>query len=335
MKTKPTLSVVLPTYNCAKLMERHLASMFGWLELADEVIVVDSRSTDGTIELIRERLRHPRLRIIERDRGLYESWNEGIAATTGEWVYISTAGDTIERDHLLHLMEIGEYGQADVVISPPFFVDEGGAPCKDPSWPPRKIVEASGLKTPFGLKPGVGFLLAFMHFPSAILGSSASNIYRGAHLRERPFPTGFKGAGDSVWILRHAAQSRICFTPRVGSVFCVHAKEDKQGVEIPAWLIAKLMAEKGQSLTRSSLDGEPAMILEEQHRLTDEIQMIQRKRRRLWRSRPITAKRLLAWASLSVQYVMKRRLKKSYLRQIHEQAWSPSCFVPLIPENGR
>ena len=47
MKSRQALSVVLPTYNCAKLMERHLASMFGWLDLADEVIVVDSRSTDG------------------------------------------------------------------------------------------------------------------------------------------------------------------------------------------------------------------------------------------------------------------------------------------------
>ena len=89
------------------MMERHLEAMALWSDLADEIIVVDSRSTDGTLDIIRSRLRLPNLRIILRDRGLYESWNEGIAATSGDWVYVSTAGDTIERDQLLHLLDLG------------------------------------------------------------------------------------------------------------------------------------------------------------------------------------------------------------------------------------
>ncbi|NBV55078.1 MAG: glycosyltransferase, partial [Verrucomicrobia bacterium] len=105
-------------------MARHLEAMAKWSDLAHEIIVVDSRSSDGTLELIQAKLRHPRLRIIVRDRGLYESWNEGIAATTGDWIYISTAGDTIEREHLVHLRDLGERAEADVVISAPSFVDE-------------------------------------------------------------------------------------------------------------------------------------------------------------------------------------------------------------------
>ena len=97
-----------------------------WIDLAHEVVVVDSRSTDGTLALIRRRLRHPNIRIIERDRGLYASWNEGIAATTGDWVYVSTAGDTIERAQLVRLRDCGEASQADVVVSPCGFVDEAG-----------------------------------------------------------------------------------------------------------------------------------------------------------------------------------------------------------------
>jgi glycosyltransferase involved in cell wall biosynthesis len=65
-----TISVALTTYNCRSLLMPHLRSMEAWLDLADEVIVVDSRSPDDTLELIRAELRHPRLRIIERDRGL-------------------------------------------------------------------------------------------------------------------------------------------------------------------------------------------------------------------------------------------------------------------------
>jgi glycosyltransferase involved in cell wall biosynthesis len=122
----PKISVVMPTFNCVSLMERHLEAVAKWSDLAHEIIVVDSRSTDGTLELIRERLRHPSLRFIDRDRGLYQSWNEGIAATKGDWVYVSTAGDTIEREHLLKLMKAGTEAKADVVISPCRFVDETG-----------------------------------------------------------------------------------------------------------------------------------------------------------------------------------------------------------------
>ena len=103
MQVKPTLSVVVPTYNCAPLMMRHLVSMEKWAHLADEIIIVDSRSADGTLDLIRARLRHPNLRIIERDRGLYESWNEGIAATTGKWVYVSTVGNLLAINRVREL----------------------------------------------------------------------------------------------------------------------------------------------------------------------------------------------------------------------------------------
>ena len=168
---RPRLSVVMPTYNCAPMMERHLEAMSLWADLAEEIIVVDSRSTDGTLDIIRARLRHPNLRIILRDRGLYESWNEGIAATSGDWVYVSTAGDTIERDQLLHLLDLGERAEADVVISPPRFVDEDGGPHADLGWPPQKIISKYGEGGPFVLSKVAAACLAFIHCPSCHLGS--------------------------------------------------------------------------------------------------------------------------------------------------------------------
>lgn len=198
MPTRRTISVVLPTFNCRSLLETHLRSMQAWLDLVDEVIVVDSRSTDGSLELIRQELRHPRLRIIERDRGLYASWNEGIAATTGDWVYISTTGDTITRAQLLHLREVGEALSADGVVSPPSFTHEDGRPHRDLGWPPAKLLAALGKGRPFVMHPTATQILAFQFCPQAILGSSASNLYRGEHLRARPFPTEYGVVGDTA-----------------------------------------------------------------------------------------------------------------------------------------
>jgi len=329
MAAKPTLSVVVPTYNCAPLMERHLESMAAWADLADEIIVVDSRSTDGTLDLIRSRLRHPNLRIIERDRGLYESWNEGIAATTGDWVYISTAGDTIERDHLLHLLDLGERAAADVVISPPRFVDEAGAACEDQNWPPGKIIADSGRDGPFTLKAEAGFVLTFVHCPSAILGSSASNLYRGDHLRARPFPSEFKGAGDSVWILRHTAQSRLCFTPQAGSTFCVHPKEEEIRDDKLAELVAKVLAEKEAALAQPGVAGELIQILAEENRLFAEVQIVHRERRRLWHSRPRTSSALCAWVGLTFTYFRKRAKLKVLRRRIRGKFVHAACYQPV------
>ena len=329
MAGKPSLSVVVPTYNCAPLMERHLESMAAWADLADEIIVVDSRSTDGTLDLIRARLRHPNIRIIERDRGLYESWNEGGAATTGDWVYISTAGDTIERDHLLHLLGLVERAAADVVISPPRFVDEAGAACEDQNWPPGKIIADSGRDGPFTLTDEAGFVLTFVHCPSAILGSSASNLYRGDHLPARPFPSEFKGAGDSVWILRHTAQSRLCFTPQAGSTFCVHPKEEDIRDDKLAELVAKVLAEKEAALAQPGVAGELIQILAEENRLFAEVQIVHRERRRLWHSRPRTSSALCAWVGLTFTYFRKRAKLKGLRRRIRRKFVPAACYQPV------
>lgn len=227
MSTYPTISVVIPTYNCRHLLIAHLRAMQAWLDLIEEVIVVDSRSTDGTLDLIRAELRHPRLRIIERDRGLYASWNEGIAATTGDWVYISTAGDTITRDQLLHLRDVGEALSADVIVSPPDFAYEGGRPARDLGWPPAKLLAAFGQGHPFVVQPEATQFLAFQNCPNALLGSSAADLYRGAHLRARPFPTEYGVVGDTAWIMRYGHETRLALTPRRGSTFCIHEKESK------------------------------------------------------------------------------------------------------------
>jgi hypothetical protein len=326
MSPGPKISVVMPTFNCAPRMARHLEAMAKWSDLAHEIIVVDSRSSDGTLELIQAKLRHPRLRIIVRDRGLYESWNEGIAATTGEWIYISTAGDTIERGHLLHLLETAERKLADVVISPPCFVNETGHPCDDPGWPPGRIVDACGAADPFTLTAEAAQLLAFVYFPNAILGSSASNLYRGDHLRARPFPTEFQGGGDSIWVLRHAGESRLCFTPKSGSTFCIHPKEDGHQAEQLVALSEKYDAAKLEFLSSAVLDHGLSRPLFEHNKLTNDARAMRQERRRLWRTLPKTATSLLLWVKMTVDYLRTRARLWASFRSIQKNALSRTSF---------
>jgi hypothetical protein len=318
-------------------MERHLASMEKWGNLADEIIVVDSRSTDRTLEHIRERLHHPNVRIIERDRGLYESWNEGIAATTGDWVYISTAGDTINREHLLHLLDIGERANADITISPPRFIDENGEPVADLKWPPHEIIANHGNGLPFTMSPMATACLAFLHCPSCVLGSSASNLYRGDMLRARPFPVGFRGASDTVWLMRNALTLRVCLTPQCGSDFCIHAKDGKLSrTEAEAFML-QFFHEKAvlaQGISKADPSREWSGLAEEAG-LYAHTRTLHQARRKEWSAAKSNPLAVGKWLWLTATYGWHRaqlsHQRRKILGQLVAKKFSEESHFRLVP----
>lgn len=90
------VSVVTVTLNGLPWIERCLESLRGY-----EAVVVDHGSTDGTIELIRERF--PAVRVIEQgNRGLGAGWNTGLRAASGRYALVVNSdawavGDAVER----------------------------------------------------------------------------------------------------------------------------------------------------------------------------------------------------------------------------------------------
>jgi GT2 family glycosyltransferase len=90
------IAVAIVTYNALPWLEQALESVAGY-----ETIVVDHGSTDGTVDLVRERF--PAVRLVEQEnRGLAAGWNRGIEETSGTYVLILNAdawplGDAVER----------------------------------------------------------------------------------------------------------------------------------------------------------------------------------------------------------------------------------------------
>ena len=44
------ISVLVPTRNSMSLLPKHVEAMRAWLDFVEEVVAVDSHSTDGTME---------------------------------------------------------------------------------------------------------------------------------------------------------------------------------------------------------------------------------------------------------------------------------------------
>ena len=96
------VSVIIPTYNRREWIEECLDSVFGQTYQNIEVIVVDDRSTDDTVEYLEntERFRQVRLHVQERNGGASIARNTGIEMANGELIVFIDSDDMLEPVHI-------------------------------------------------------------------------------------------------------------------------------------------------------------------------------------------------------------------------------------------
>ena len=244
----PTLpiGVVIPSYNSLQYLPAHMQSVQEWVEMVEQIVVVDSNSTDGTVEYIRQHLTHPNLHIFSRPPGLYASWNYGIGQLSTKYTYVCTVGESITPGGLRHLFETSERLGSDVCISRPQFLDMEGRTVEGIRWPIHQIIEDLNVCEPCLLSQAEAVFYVLRGGGSAILGSSASNLYRTAVLQKNPFPTDCSSAGDTAWTLLNCCDVRFAVTPESFSTFLFHPTSHQ--------LNRKMLTEKFRTLGRTLLD---------------------------------------------------------------------------------
>ena len=98
----PDLAAVVVTYNGLPYVERTLESVAGL-----ETVVVDHGSTDGTLDVVRERF--PEVRVAEQENlGLAAGWNRGIRETSAPYVLVLNADAWIVGDAAEQLVRFAE-----------------------------------------------------------------------------------------------------------------------------------------------------------------------------------------------------------------------------------
>jgi len=88
----PSISVIIPTYNRIETLPRAIESILVQTCLANELIIVDDGSTDGTSAWIGEH--YPQIKLIEQQNsGVSAARNRGIEAACGEWIALLDSDD--------------------------------------------------------------------------------------------------------------------------------------------------------------------------------------------------------------------------------------------------
>ena len=94
-----TVSVVIPFYNSERYVARAISSVLSQGRKADEVIVVDDGSTDGTASEV-AKFGDTVKYIYQENRGASAARNTGILAAESEWIAFLDADDEWLPDYL-------------------------------------------------------------------------------------------------------------------------------------------------------------------------------------------------------------------------------------------
>lgn len=89
----PKLSIITPSYNQGKYLERTILSVLnqGYPNL--EYLIIDGGSTDDSVEVIKKYEKYLTYWVSERDSGQVDALNNGFLRATGDWISFQNSDD--------------------------------------------------------------------------------------------------------------------------------------------------------------------------------------------------------------------------------------------------
>lgn len=110
-----TISIVTVVYNNRDGFRRTADSICGQSSDRWEWIVVDGGSTDGTVDAIREIADRITFWCSERDGGIYDAMNKGLAQARGDFVVFMNSGDRFgDADTIAKVCAVADQADANV-----------------------------------------------------------------------------------------------------------------------------------------------------------------------------------------------------------------------------
>jgi len=92
---QPKLSVITIVYNNVRDIERTVLSVLNQSYSNIEYLVIDGASNDGTMDILRQYESRISRLVSEKDKGIYDAMNKGLALATGDYVLFMNSGDEI------------------------------------------------------------------------------------------------------------------------------------------------------------------------------------------------------------------------------------------------
>lgn len=119
------VSIITVSFNSAKTIADTIESVLSQDFPGIEYIIVDGNSSDDTVKIIRQFEGRISKWISEKDQGMYDAMNKGIAMATGDVIGILNSDDVYMNNHVIsELMALMQEKRAQVVFADLILVDE-------------------------------------------------------------------------------------------------------------------------------------------------------------------------------------------------------------------
>jgi len=196
------ISVIIPTYNRAHLIERSIKSVLNQTYKDFELLIIDDGSTDNTEEVV-ARFDDERIRYIkcEENGGASKARNRGIAEAQYEYIAFQDSDDEWHADKLEKQMKAMEEASEDVgLVYCEYFYH--GVQGQEAYCPPREL--------PLEEKQGDMFARLLI---GNLIGTPTMLIKRECFEKVGVFNENFPCLEDWELVIRIARNYRIAFVP--------------------------------------------------------------------------------------------------------------------------
>lgn len=113
------ISIIVPMYNREKTIEKALNSLLSQKNVDIEIIVVDDKSTDSSVDVVKGMQKtQPTIRLIELDKngGACKARNKGIEIANGEYIAFNDSDDIFHMDKMKKQLDFLKETGSDVVF---------------------------------------------------------------------------------------------------------------------------------------------------------------------------------------------------------------------------
>lgn len=113
------ISIIIPTYNSEKTIERCLTSIYNQKYPDYEIVVINDGSTDGTLRILEKfnQMHDNFILVNKKNEGVSVARNLGIDIATGDYILFMDADDYIREDYLSLLVSSLINSNCKIVIS--------------------------------------------------------------------------------------------------------------------------------------------------------------------------------------------------------------------------
>lgn len=98
------ISIITATFNSQEFIEDAIKSYINQTFTDKELVIIDGKSTDGTLEILANKNQYINTLISEKDKGIYDALNKGVNLAQGEIVGILHSDDFLAHENVLELV---------------------------------------------------------------------------------------------------------------------------------------------------------------------------------------------------------------------------------------